>query len=78
MDTENRYVVAKWEGVGGRMEWKVGVSRCKRLYVKWMNNKVLLYSTGNYIQYPGINYSGKDYEKEVYIHVKLSHFAVQQ
>ena len=26
---------------------------------KTMNNKVLLYSTGNYIQYPGINYNGK-------------------
>ena len=59
MDTENRYVVAKWEGVGGRMEWKVGVSRCKRLYVKWMNNKVLLYSTEIYIQYPMINQNWK-------------------
>ena len=24
----------------------------------------LLYSTGNYIQYPVINYNGKEYEKE--------------
>ena len=23
------------------------------LYIGWINNKVLLYSTGNYIQYPG-------------------------
>ena len=28
------------------------------------NNKVLLYSTGNYIQYPVINHSGKECEKE--------------
>ena len=30
-----------------------------------IDNKVLLYSTGNYyIQYPVINSNGKDYEKE--------------
>ena len=29
-----------------------------------INNKVLLYSTGNYIQYPVINHNGKEYEKE--------------
>ena len=33
-------------------------------YIEWINNKVLLYSTGNYIQYPVINHSGKEYEKE--------------
>ena len=49
MDTENRLVVAKGEGVGGRMGWDVGVSRCKLLYTEWINNKVLLYSTDNYI-----------------------------
>ena len=29
-----------------------------------MNGKVLLYSTGNYIQYTMINHNGEDYEKE--------------
>ena len=28
------------------------------------NNKVLLNSTGNYIQYPGINHNGKENKKE--------------
>ena len=28
-------------------------------YIEWINNKVLLYSTENYIQYPMINHSGK-------------------
>ena len=42
MDIENRLVVAKGEGVGRRMEWEVGVSRCKLLYTGWINNKVLL------------------------------------
>ena len=51
------------EGRGG-MEWEFGISRCKLLCKKWINNKVLLYSTGNYIQYPVINHNGKEYKKE--------------
>ena len=34
------------------------------IYIGWKNNKVLLCSTGNYIQYPMINQNGKEYEKE--------------
>ena len=34
------------------------------------SNKVLLYSTGNYIQYPVINRNGKEYEEE-YIHTNI-------
>ena len=40
-----------------------------------INNKVLLYGTGNYIQYLIIIYNGKESEKE-YIYVYLNHFAV--
>ena len=44
------------------------ISRCKLLYIECINNKVLLCSTGNYIEYPAINHNGKEYEKErVYI-----------
>ena len=46
------------------MGWEFGVSRYKLLYIGWMNNKVLLYSTGNYIQYPVTSHNGKEYEKE--------------
>ena len=46
------------EGVEGRMEWEFGVSRCKLLYIGWIN-KDLLYSTESYIQYPMINDNGK-------------------
>ena len=46
---------------GGGMQWGTGVSRCKPLYIGWINNKVLLYSTGNYIQYPMINHNGKEF-----------------
>ena len=35
---------------GGRMDWESGTSRCKS--IGWTDNKVLSYSTGNYIQYP--------------------------
>ena len=51
-------------GAGGGKDWEFGISRCKLLYTGWLNNKVLLYSTGNYIQYPVINHNGKEYEKE--------------
>ena len=62
-DTE-RLVVAKGEGCGGGMDWEVGISRCKLLHLGWISHKVLLYSMGNYIQYPMMNYNGKEYEKE--------------
>ena len=51
-------------GGGGGKDREFGISRCKLVYIGWINNKVLLYSTGNYIQYPVINLNGKEYEKE--------------
>ena len=37
--------------------------------MEWINNKVLLYSTGNYIQYLVINHNGKEYKKEcIYVY----------
>ena len=53
-------MIAKGEGVGGGMDWEIGISRGKLLYKEWINNKVLLYSTGNYIQYSVINHNGKE------------------
>ena len=50
-------------GRGGK-DWEFWISRCKLLHIGWINNKVLLYSPGNYIQYPVINHNGKEYEKE--------------
>ena len=49
---------------GGRMDWDFRISRCKLLYIEWINSKVLLYSTGNYIQYPLINHMEKNTKKE--------------
>ena len=54
------------EKVGGGMEWEVGVSRHKLLYVEGINNKVLTYSTGNYIQYLVLNHNGKEHKKRMY------------
>ena len=57
---------------GGGIDWEFGIRRCKLLYIEWINNKVLLYSTGNYIQYPVINHNGKEYEKEyIYIYIYI-------
>ena len=35
--------------VGGRMDREFGINRCELLHTEWVNSKVLLYSTGNYI-----------------------------
>ena len=37
-----------------------------------INNKDLLYSTGNYIQWLVATYHGKEYEK---VYISLSHFS---
>ena len=39
----------------------MGMGRGKLLYTGWVNSKVLLHSTGSYIQYPMINHNGKEY-----------------
>ena len=69
-DIENRLVFAKG-GCRGGMDWEFVISRCKLLYIEWINNKVLLYSTENYIQYPVINRNGTEYKKE-YIYITES------
>ena len=50
-------------GEGGK-DWEFGISRGKLLYTGCINNKVILYSTGNYIQYFVTKHNGKEYEKE--------------
>ena len=51
-------------GIGGGAEWEGGVSRCKLLYIEWINSKVLLYSTENCVQYLMRNHDGRKYKKE--------------
>ena len=68
IDIEIRLVVDK--GRGGRgMDWELGVGTRQLLYIGQINNKVLLYSTGDYIQYTVINHIGKEYKKRMSIYV---------
>ena len=46
------------------MDLEFGISRCKLVQRGWINDQVLLQSTGNYIQYPVISHNGKECEKE--------------
>ena len=60
-------------------DWEFGISRGKLLFIGWISSKVLLYSTGDYIQYPVLNHNGKEYEKVyVYMYIHMNHFPVQQ
>ena len=47
LDTESRLVVA---GGGG------AIGRCKPLHLEWISNRVLLYSTGDYVQSLGVEH----------------------
>ena len=51
-------------GGGSGMDWESGVRRCKLLHWGCINNEVLLNSTGNYVQSPGIDHDGKEYIKK--------------
>ena len=38
-------------------------------FIYRINNKVLMYSTGNHIRYPVINHNEKNVKKNIYIHI---------
>ena len=60
-------MVAK--GLGpGVVEREFGISGNTLLCTEWMDEKILLYSTGNYIQCPVINHNGKECGK-VYVYI---------
>ena len=40
------------------MDWEVGVNRCKLSHLEWISNGVLLYGTGNCVQFLGIEHDG--------------------
>ena len=56
-DMENTLVVA--EGERSWREWEPGVGRCEPLDLKEVSKKVLLHSTGNYIQSLEIDRDGR-------------------
>ena len=53
------------------MDQEFGSSKCKLLYTEWIHNKILLYSTGKYIQYPFISHKGKKKCIYVYTHTQI-------
>ena len=61
-------------GRRGRREkdWEFGFSRCKLLCKEWKNTKVIMYSTENYIQSPGINNNVKKCVKNRYMYITES------
>ena len=58
-------MISKGERTGGK-DWEFKIRICKLLYIGQMNNKVLLYNTGNYIQH---RHNGKEYLKKEYLYV---------
>ena len=63
-------MVTKGDGGGGRVEIneEIGINRYTLRYIKQINNRDLLHSTGNSTQYLVITYDGKESEKE-YIYI---------
>ena len=55
-------MVAKGDEDGRGMDWEFGISRYKLLFIEWVK-KILLYTTGNSVQYSLLNLNGKEYEK---------------
>ena len=54
----------------------MGLAKGKLLYTGGISNKVLVYKTGNYIQYPVTKHNVKEHEKEyvcvyIYIHIHI-------
>ena len=60
--------------VGGEIHQEFGINIYTLLYVKYINNKGLLYNTGNYIQYIVKTYNGNIYmyiASHIYTHTHI-------
>ena len=57
------------QGGWGGERWigNLGSADAKYYIYRLENNKVLVYSTGNYIQHPEINHNRKEYMNHTYI-----------
>ena len=54
-------MVAEDERRGGGKGWELGISSCNLVYTGWINKNILLYSTGNCIEYPAVNHDGREH-----------------
>ena len=68
MRQKQTYNIGNRLGLPRGRRGKGEIRRGKLVYIEWISKKILLYSTGNYSQYPVINHNGKEYEIE-YIYV---------
>ena len=60
-------VTKRENGRGGEgINYRFGINRYKLLNIKYINNKVLLYSTGNHIQYLIITHKNLKNNTSVY------------
>ena len=53
-DVENKRMGTKggkWRGVGGRMNWEIGIDMYTLICIKWITNKNLLYKKINKIKF---------------------------
>ena len=49
------------------MDGEFGIGRGKLLYLEWISNEILLYSTGDFVQSLGIEHDGDDMRKRIYM-----------
>ena len=64
-------VKREWDELGDKIDIQTLV------YIKWITNNNLLYTTENYIQCPITTYNGKNLKKYIcmYVHIYENHFA---
>ena len=58
-------MVIRGETWGKMTDWDFETGICTLLYIEWITNKDLLYSTGNSTQYSVVAYMGKESEKRM-------------
>ena len=56
-------IVTRGQGRGG-VNWEIEIDVYILVYIKWITNKDLLYTTGNSTQYSVMAYMGKESKKE--------------
>ena len=57
VSNDNNTIEALKKMFRGGVDRQFGIQRCKLVYIELTDNKVLIYGSGNYIQYPVINHT---------------------
>ena len=76
-DSENELMVTRGKTGWGVIVTEFGMNRYTVLYLKWITNKVLLYSTGNSVQcYVAAWMGGESGGEWIHVYVWLNPFTV--